>query len=402
MRFPSALVRFPKSVLSERPRDAEWRTAVRTGFVAYVMSRIFVLVGGAISGTAAAIRIREQGSTAPSGPTLLVQFLDSWDGKWYLEVVRAGYPRWIPSNVTYYIPEARAAFFPLYPRLVHYIDMLIPAGPVSAALLFNLVFGWIFIYLAGRLAFELFDTTTAKKSMVLLCLFPGSFVLSFAYSEATLLVVACLCFLALRQRAWVWAGVLASLGGLARPNGIALGVACAFFALVEFRKTRSLAPWVSVALAPTGFLGFMIFLRHHTGENFPWFRVQREAWDEGASFGATAVSRTFDFIVRPLSSPTSTVTAACMIFLAVLIWLWRRHRIPIEMTAYSATVIILMLIPATVTARPRFLYTAFPLFFGLAAALRDDDDKWWVLVVCALGASLVAFAGLYGVYGAVP
>ena len=39
------------------------------------------------------------------------------------------------------------------------------------------------------------------------------------------------------------------------------------------------------------------------------------------------------------------------------------------MVAYIAVVLALMLLPATVTARPRFLFTAFPLFISAAA--------WW-------------------------
>lgn len=402
IRVMKQILRFPRSIRDERPRGPEWTDAVRAGLFAYLLSRVFVIVGCAIAGSSWAVTMRDQGKIPPNGPTLLVQVLDSWDGKWYLEVVRTGYPRFIPTNVNYYIPEARAAFFPLYPRLVHYIDMIVPAGPVSSALLVNFIFGWCFVYLAGRLAAELFGVRTAHKAMVILCLFPGSFVLSFAYSEATLLVLAALTFLALRRHAWVWAGVLASLGGLARPNGVALGVACLAVAVSEFRSHRNYGPVVSVLLSPVGFVGFMIFLRHHTGEPWPWFRVQREAWDEGASFGGTAVARTFDFVTRPLSSPTSATTAACVVFLVVLVFLWRRHRLPIEMTAYSASVVFLMLMPATVTARPRFIFTAFPLFFCLAAVFRDDDDKWWPVMTTVLGASLVAFAGLYGVFGAVP
>lgn len=400
----SSVLRFPQSlrVSSDFQHDADWRRAQRVGLIAFIASRIFVLAGGAVAATSWAVQKREAGLVPASGPTLLVQFLDMWDGKWYMEVARSGYPRFIPDQVTYYIPEARAAFFPLYPRLVHYLDLVVPGGPVATALLVNVVLGAMFVYLVGRLVAEIFDARVAEKAMVLLCLFPGSFVLSFAYSEATLLVLACLCFLALRRQAWVWAGVLAALAGLARPNGIALGVACTVTAFVAIKERRDFRSLIAVALSPIGFIGFMIFLRHHTGENWAWFRVQRQAWDEGASFGGTAVARTFDFIVRPLSSPTSMVTASCLVILFILIYALRKHPIPLEMMAYSITVIVLMLLPATVTARPRFLFTAFPLFFPLAKMLRDDDDKWWVIIVAMLSAGLVAFAGLYGVFGAVP
>jgi hypothetical protein len=146
----------------------------------------------------------------------------------------------------------------------------------------------------------------------------------------------------------------------------------------------------------------MLFLRHHTGENFAWFRVQREAWDEGTSFGATAVTRTFDFILDPTGSPTSVLTAASMFAMGIAIYFAFKHRIPVMYTAYTAAILILMLTPATVTARPRFLFTAFPLIFPVARALRDDDDKWWPIVLTVLATGLVTVTGLYGVRGAIP
>jgi hypothetical protein len=71
-------------------------------------------------------------------------------------------------------------------------------------------------------------------------------------------------------------------------------------------------------------------------------------------------------------------------------------------TAYSSVVIFLMLLPATVTARPRFLYTAFPMLIPASRMLRDDRDIWWPLTVLVMGAGLVTVTGLYVVFGAIP
>ena len=84
-----------------------------------------------------------------------------------------------------------------------------------------------------------------------------------------------------------------------------------------------------------------------------------------------------------------------------LIARWK-HRIPAMYTAYTAVVLALMLIPATVTARPRFLFTAFPLIFPVARALRDDDDKWWPIIAAVFVTGLVTVTGMYGVKAAIP
>lgn len=384
------------------PSSDPWGKALRIGAVAYILSRIFVIMGAAIAVAADAVWARLNNEEPPGGFSGLIAILDSWDGHWYLEVVRNGYPRNIMPNVTYFVTDARAAFFPLYPRLVHYIDNLLPGGPVSISLLINLVFGAVFVFLAGMIARRLFDVKTAQKTMVLAAFFPGSFVLSWAYSEAILLTLAALCFLALHKHLWLLAGILAALGTAARPNGLALVAACAVASLVAIKDDREWKSLIAPALSPLGFIGFMAFLRHHTGENWAWFRVQREAWKEGTSFGATAVERTFDFFLNPASSPTTLLTAASMFALIVsLVALWK-YKIPAMYVAYSAVVIALMLLPATVTARPRFLFTAFPLLFPVARLLRDDDEKWWPVVVLLMATGLVAVTGMYGVRSAIP
>ncbi|MEY4633443.1 MAG: hypothetical protein RLZ18_815, partial [Actinomycetota bacterium] len=80
----------------------------------------------------------------------------------------------------------------------------------------------------------------------------------------------------------------------------------------------------------------------------------------------------------------------------------KKYKLPLMYLAYSAVVLGLMLIPATVTARPRFLYTAFPLIFPVARALRDDEEKWWPVTVLLLATGLVVVTGLYGVRAAIP
>lgn len=381
---------------------AAWQRAKSRAIGAYLLSRFLVMMGAGVAVAAQAVWARWNGEEPVGGASALVQVLDSWDGHWYLDVVRDGYPHQIMENVTYFVPDARAAFFPLYPMIVRAIDWVVPGGPVSIALLLNFVLGAVFVGIVGTIARNLFDARTAEKAMIIAALFPGSFVLSWAYSEAVLLTVAGLCFLALARRSWLIAGILAALGTAARPNGLALVAACGVASLVAISRDREWRSLVAPLLAPVGFVGFMGFLRWHTDEDWAWFRVQREAWKEGTSFGATAVQRTLDFFVNPFSSPTSVLTAATVVAMVWALLLARRHKIPLMYHAYSVSVLLLMLAPATVTARPRFLFTAFPLLFPVARALRDDEDSWWPLVVLVLAAGLVTVNGIYGVRAAIP
>jgi hypothetical protein len=99
----------------------------------------------------------------------------------------------------------------------------------------------------------------------------------------------------------------------------------------------------------------------------------------------------------------------------VLVYMAWKKRLPLPMITYSAVVLILMLAPSTVTARPRFLFTAFPLLISAAAWIRDleiahehnseelsSGHELWTVVLALCAAGLVTLTGLYGVFGAIP
>jgi hypothetical protein len=398
------------------PRRHGWWNLFVYAVPVYIVSRLCVFAGAGV--VAAELRVDTNisddlgllnpdphGAARGSAVRPIIDVLTSWDGLWYMEIVRSGYPRTIPPDVTYHVDEARAAFFPLYPLLARGADVVLPGGDSLAALSLNLLLGLIAVTLIGVLARRLYGEPVAKMSIVLACLFPGSFVLSFAYSEALMLVLAAACLLMLVEREWVAAGVFAAFATATRPNAMALVVACGVAAFLAIRERRDYRSLIAVTLAPVGFVTFQIWLGQHTGESGVWFRVQREAWGEGASFGWTAVKNTVDAITNPLTSPTDTITAICVaatILMVVLAW---KARLDWVLLAYSLTVVALLLAPATVTARPRFMFAAFPLLIAAARWYephRRRDDLIWPLTLGACGAGLAALTGLYGVFGAIP
>ena len=76
--------------------------------------------------------------------------------------------------------------------------------------------------LVGLLARRVFSASVAARAMVLFAVFPGSFVLSFAYSEAPFIVFAASCLLLLLDEQWLLAGLAAALATATRPNGVAI------------------------------------------------------------------------------------------------------------------------------------------------------------------------------------
>lgn len=398
-----------------------WRVALRHAALAYVLSRICVVIGAGIVGAemrADDNKLRErliwgffdkpdpharEAVLPRSATSMILDVLTSWDGIWYLRIVRRGYPEYVPSGITYDDPEARVAFFPMYPWLVRNVDRVLPGGDTFAALFVNLILGAVFIVLVGLLARHWFGDRAARPAMVVMAFFPGSFVLSFAYSEALLLTLAAACLLAISHERWILAGAFAAIGTATRPNGIALVAATLVAAVIVVRRSRRWSALVAPLLAPIGFLFYQWWIDRHAGESRVWFRVQGEAWKEGASFGLTAIRNTFEAFTKPLTSPTDLITAVAFLTTIVVVWIAWRVRLPLPAAAYSAVIVALMLLPATVTARPRFLFTAFPMFIAVAVWLDDDRRRhWWPYLLAMSGTGLTALTALYGVYGAIP
>lgn len=384
---------------------AAWNRARLVALVSYLLARLCIVAGAAAVATARDVRHRELDPSQPVPESAfrgMVEVLNSWDGQWYFELIRTGYPRSVPPDVTFGMKEARAAFFPVYPFVVRILDPILPGGEVFTAHLVNNVAGFAAVLLVGVLARRVFDTDIAGRAMVLMAVFPGSYVLSFAYSEAIMFVLVGVCLLLLYDERWVLAGVAAALVTASRPNGIAICFACAVAAFLAIRRRRDWKALVAPALSPLGWLAFQLLLGRHAGENGVWFRVQREAWDEGISFGMKALDAIGNAVTHPFSSPANLLTLTSVAAMLGMVATSLKVRLPVPWLVYSAVVLALMLMPSTVTARPRFLYTAFPLLIGVAAwwPARWRDQWTWLMLAC--GGGLVLLPVLYGGFAAIP
>ena len=392
---------------------SQWARALFVGLAAYVVSRLCVLAGAAVRSAQLVVDAREDGEPEPGALNTIAEVLTSWDGEWYLAIVREGYPESIPPSITYNEIEARAAFFPVYPWLVRSADLLIPGGDTLAALTVNFLLGAVSVVLVGMIARHLYSVGVAARAMTLYAIFPGSFVLSFAYAEATMIVLSAVCMLLLLDRRWLLAGLVALATTASRPNGLAIVAACAVAAFIAIRQRRDWSALLAVIPAPFGFIFFQWYVDDTAGESGAWFRVQSEAWSEGTSFGLTALTNTVEFVGAPFGSPSNALTAISLVALAGMIFCAWKAKLAAPLVAFSAVIIVLMLIPETVTARPRFLFTAFPLFIAVAAWWPQPSEagdhhraSWdragWDLVLVIGGAGLVALTTLYAVFAAIP
>lgn len=324
----------------------------------------------------------------------------SWDSRWYLGIATHGYGHTlhIRPGVVY----SDLAFFPLYPALVRAVTEVSPLGGGAAGLLVSwtaAVAAACGIYAIGA---RLHGRAVGTALVLLWALLPHSVVLSMAYTEPVLTAFAAWSLYAVLTRRWLWAGALAAFAGLARPNGFAVAAAVLATAAYEiFRTLRRRGKvthslWTGAAIAPLGWLAYVVWVGHRTGDLLGgYFAVQR-GW--GSSFDLGRGSLRFarhlvlhgDRLVFPM---TLLIVAAAALLYALLLL----DRPPLPLAVYTAVLLLITLGGSGFFgSKPRFLLPAFPLLLPLAQALvRTARARPWHAVVVT-----GALAGLSFAYGA--
>jgi hypothetical protein len=322
----------------------------------------------------------------------------SWDSLWYLRIAAHGYGRslFFPPDIVH----SDLAFFPLYPALVRAVGALTPLQGAPA----GLVVAWLAagvaacgIYRCGQL---LYGRAVATALVLLWGLLPHSVVLSMGYTEPLLTALAAWALVAVLRGHWLWAGALAALAGLSRPNGFAVAAAVLTAASCEVWRRRGRGVthrlWTGAALAPLGWTAYVLWVGHRQGDLFGgYFEVQRR-WGSTFDLGRGSLRFTRrlllhgDRVVFPMV--LAILAAAVLLFVLLLL-----DRTPLPLLVHSGVLLLVALGGSGFfESKPRFLLPAFPLLLPLARALvRTARARPWHAT-----AVVGALAGLSFGYGA--
>ncbi|MFD7226591.1 glycosyltransferase family 39 protein [Streptomyces sp. NPDC059881] len=321
----------------------------------------------------------------------------SWDSLWYVRIAAHGYGR------TLYWPDGAVqsdlAFFPLYPGLVRTVTSVLPVTGGTA----GLVLSWI---AAGAAAWGIYavverlhDRRTATVLVLLWGLLPHAIVLSMAYTEPLLTAFAAWSLYALLTRRWLWAGVLAALAGLTRPNGIAVAAAVCVVAGCELWKRRGTKGGragirAAALLAPAGWLGYLLWVGARKGDVLGGYFAVQSGWTSRFDLGLGSLRVIRGMVTAPafFGFPMALVIAAAGVLLFALFVL---DRPPLALLVYTA-VLVLITVGGSgyFESKPRFLLPAFPLLLPLACALTKARPRAAITVIAALAG--LSFA--YGTY----
>ena len=330
----------------------------------------------------------------------LFRTLSQWDARWFLQISLHGYEE---------VPQA-AAFFPVYPALVHALAW-VTGSPLVAGVLISLAAGAVAAWVLAQLARPLLGERGAHDVVLYLALYPVGFVFTSLYSEGLFLALAAGSFLAATRGRPVLAGVLGGFATGTRLLGLAL-LPALLLLLWRGPRRRARSPALAAA-APAGRRrALRLYLDWAIGD--PWAFTSAQAdWNRNARGSARSTG------YGTPSSPRAGARGTCstsppagrdneqrvglwnlshLALLVAALWLtwvaWRR--LGAAFGAYSAaTLAIALSAPAEgfpLVSLPRFLLVDFPLYLALASLTLERPR--------ARDAVLVSFAALGAVAAA--
>jgi hypothetical protein len=301
----------------------------------------------------------------------LLGIWERFDTLWFLRIAEHGYDR--PMAVI---------FYPLYPAAIRLVSTLMPGliSTIAAALLVSTVATFFSLWGLLRLAADELPEVGRLRVLLLVGVWPTSFVLLAGYADSLTLALVVWAIVFARNARWEAATACGLLAGVARPSGVLVFIPLALMAFGS-RQVRSLV----VALTPLGLLGYWVWLRWsgrisvveayrlYQGMNVvpPW----RGSWEA------------LRLIVIEHDTLLAIKLAALIVFAVVSLRSQSRIKVRIEDKAFALAVILQMLM---YTGRPllgaaRYLLMVYPAFLVWGAYAERWNRKQFGSCVAALG-----------------
>ncbi len=322
------------------------------------------------------------------------EVVTGWDGKWFGQVVRDGYPTTLPVNDAGDVVTNPAAMFPLFPMLLRPLTALgVPYW--LAAQIEVLVFSTLAAAVIALVCRHYVSDRTAILVACCWSVFPTASVLSVAYSEALFTLTAATTLLMLLRRQWAWAGLAAALAGATRPTGVVVVAAVGVVALDAVLRRREWRSLVAVAIAPLGTLGALALIGLSAGRLDAWFITQSEGWrvryDGGATF-ARWVWQTMTEASNPAKMVFAFAVLAALALAVVAVL--QRPPLPVLVFLVLGTLLAIGQGGSFYLSPLRFMLPLFPLLVPVAGWLSHRPR--WLVAIALGGAALVSAA--VGVY----
>ena len=336
--------------------------------------------------------LADQGAAFP-----LVGVWQRWDACWYSKIATFGYE---PA-------ELSVNFWPLFPVLTGAVARLVGGSVALAGLIVSAI-----AYIAAmvglfRLVARDFDEVVARRTMLLVTIFPSAFFLFAPFTESLFLALSVWTIVAARERLWLYAAVLGGLAALTRIQGVFLAMPIGWEAFVASglaswrpwvgggRPTIAWRPLFAGGLAAGGpVLGFASFIAYAAAIAGQTPLDTQDAWGGKEFFPPWEVA---DAAVRWTTERADPLQALNLILLIVFgaLLVAGVRRLPAAYMLFALPQFVLLatrIQPTPLTSTNRYLLAVFPAFVVLALIpWRRVRLAWAITSLLFLGILLREF-----------
>jgi hypothetical protein len=308
--------------------------------------------------------LADQGAAFP-----LVGVWQRWDACWYSKIAAFGYE---PA-------ELSVNFWPLFPVLTGGVARLLGGSVALGGLVVSAI-----AYIAAmvglfRLVARDVDEVVARRTMLLITIFPSAFFLFAPFTESLFLALSVWTIVEARERSWLLAAVLGALGALTRIQGVFLALPIGWEALVASglvawrpRTARPSVGWRSLVegvLASFGpVVGFASFIGYTAAIAGQTPLDTQDAWGGKEFFPPWEVVDAAWRWTIERADPLQGLNLALLVVFGILLVACLR-RLPMSYTLFALPQFVLLatrIQPTPLTSTNRYLLAIFPAFVVLA------------------------------------
>jgi Gpi18-like mannosyltransferase len=323
---------------------------------------------------------------------------ERFDALWFLRIADTGYRT----------TDGSAAFFPLFPIVIRAVAFALGGRTFAAGMLVaNAAFAAALCVLY-LLTAEDRSVQTARRTVLLVAVFPTALFFYAPYSEGLFLLLTLTCLRAARHRTWWLAGVAGALAALTRNVGIVLAPALAVEAMHQWREGRGapIAGLLASSAPGIGVAAYFAYWHARVGDALEPIHAQGR-WQRTFSWPwatlANATSDMWNLIGRTNGNYWMIDWLIVLPFVVASVYAAVRYRPSYSIYLWGGLLIPLSYVfePRPLMSMPRFVLPLFPGFW----AITELTERWSIpraavaaVAAAGLGFLLVLFVNWYYIF----